>query len=103
MWLQLQSNPRAECGTEYAFCVRRWIEVQNWFKCLLNWQQTGFFNLYSTFMCGSADGGAAQKVAPQKLNISSTFSPLFLATSAALRRVIDIWNFVPFVDFGGGR
>jgi len=26
------------------FCVRRWIEVRNWFKCLLNWQQNGFFN-----------------------------------------------------------
>lgn len=24
--------------------MRQWIEVQNWFKYLLNWQQNGFFN-----------------------------------------------------------
>lgn len=27
--------------------VRMCVEVGNWFKCLLNWQQNGFFNLDS--------------------------------------------------------
>lgn len=40
-WNRLPSPP----STDGSFlCVRRWIEVRNWFKCLLNWQQNGFFN-----------------------------------------------------------
>lgn len=45
------------CGSMYRFSILAlgqqagarlryalWTEVRNWFKCLRNWQQNGFFN-----------------------------------------------------------